>query len=94
VLVFTRGFSVQQAIEDTTQKLHNSIERFDQVAEQFLQVTAETLPGWEDEIERYIGSCRYNQTANLLWSLVTPRYGLSGIPRDAQGGMTIVVAES
>ncbi|KAH7001738.1 hypothetical protein B0J12DRAFT_587683, partial [Macrophomina phaseolina] len=93
VLVYTRSMTVQQAIDDTCRELKINIERFDKVAAELLAEVraAESAEKWADEVDRFIVGCRYNQMANFVWSLTTTRYGLADVPRDATGGMTIIV---
>ncbi|KAI1345611.1 terpenoid synthase [Xylaria sp. FL0043] len=91
VLVYNRGFSVQEAIADTCKELEKNINRFDETADDLVAIVQEKQPEVVEDLKYYIVGCRHNQMANLLWSLVTTRYGLGDIPRDADGGMTINV---
>ncbi|KAK5629884.1 hypothetical protein RRF57_005599 [Xylaria bambusicola] len=91
VLVYNKGFSVQEAIEDTCHELQKNIDRHDESARDLLAIVKEKQPEVLADVEYYIEGCRHNQTANLLWSLVTTRYGLGDVPRDEDGGMTIQV---
>ncbi|KAI1158631.1 terpenoid synthase [Nemania serpens] len=91
VLVYNRGFSVEEAIADTCKELQNNINRFDETAKDLLEIVRVKQPELVGDVHFYIVGCRHNQTANLLWSLVTTRYGLGDIPRQVDGGITITV---
>ncbi|KAK5999322.1 hypothetical protein QM012_005597 [Aureobasidium pullulans] len=91
VLIFNTNLTVQEAIADTCTQLQKNIGRFDQWSDELCTAVQVKQPSILEDVKSFITGCKYNQMANLMWSLKTSRYGLGDIPRDEHGGMTIVV---
>ncbi|KAI0550381.1 terpenoid synthase [Xylaria curta] len=89
VLMHHHGITVQAAIADTYVESQKSLDQFDVAAKALLKVVQEKEPEQWDEVNKYITGCRYNLTGHYVWSVVCGRYGLSNMPRDEHGGITI-----
>ncbi|KAJ2987478.1 hypothetical protein NUW58_g4484 [Xylaria curta] len=89
ILMYHRGFTVQEAIEDTCVEIQKNVDRFDVAAKALLKIVEEKEPEQWDEVNKYIIGCRYELTGNLIWSLVSTRYGLGHLPRDEHDGITV-----
>ncbi|GAP85091.2 putative terpene synthase metal binding domain protein [Rosellinia necatrix] len=89
ILMYNRGFTVQEAIADTCVEIQKNVDRFDVAADALLKVVKEKEPEQYEEVDKYITGCRYELTGNLIWSLVSTRYGLGHLPRDAQEGIMV-----
>lgn len=70
ILVYNRNYSIENAIHDACKDLQESINRFDIAAKKLQHIIDEKSPELQDQVEKYITGCRYNQTANLFWRYV------------------------
>ncbi|KAI0404114.1 terpenoid synthase [Xylaria palmicola] len=89
ILMYNRGLTVQEAIMDTCIEIQKNANRFDEAADALLKIVKDKEPEQSKELDKYITGCRYELTGNLIWSLVSPRYGFGDLPRDEHGGIIV-----
>nr|POF02214.1 hypothetical protein CFP56_65479 [Quercus suber] len=76
-LLYLENGSMQASMDLAVRLLQDQVERFERVRDGFRSRVKQTLdPNRDVNFEKFITGCEYACTANLAWSLRSPRYGL------------------
>lgn len=82
------GQSLTEATENVVQQLAQSIDLFDEAADNLRLKAAEYGPEILPDVEKFIGVFETTVSGCFNWSLVTGRYG---VPKDMQADGSLVV---